>query len=846
MIHFHLYLSGIAHILVGLRATGPGGTRMDDIDDNTNSGQPMIAHVRKDDGTEQGLNAHCEGVSKTAGTSAATLGLAAAATLLGLVHDWGKASRDFQIYLRSATDRIDQDADDFVDAVALKGKIDHSTAAAQWIWDAGTAYGKNAIPATQALALCLCSHHSGLIDCLSPKDEDVFSRRIGKPMDKTHLDEALARLPAMTDRASRLIRSAIVELHDRFAAITKHHQLNGNACLAAFDRGLLVRCLFSCLIDADRLDTATFETPKFLELHRDGVPDWDVLIERLEHRLEEFQNESRLDRFRRQISDACRDRAEDEKGIFTLTVPTGGGKTLAGLRFALRHARRHGMMRIVHVIPYTSIIDQNAGTAREILEPEGVPPGSVVLEHHSDLEPKHDTWVTKHLGETWDAPVIYTTMVQFLEAVFGSGTRGARRLHRLTNAVIVFDEIQTLPVRCVHLFCNAVNFLVRECGSSVVLCTATQPLLDQVDASKGRIEAPSELMQDPGALYNGLERVKIEDHTDCGHTTMTAAAIAALASKEYHHRSGNCLVVVNTKRWAMDLYCRLKTPEIEGLFHLSTDMCAVHRRETLDAIKARLAAGKPTLCVSTQLIEAGVDIDFRTVIRFLAGLDSIAQAAGRCNRNGSPKPGRVHIVAPDEENLSRLPEIERGKLNAIRVLDDFADDPDSLGNSLLHPKAISRYFKYAFFEHRNEMDYPVDARIAGHGTTLLDMLAENRLNAGNMPFSTMMRQSFMTAARAFQVIDAPTEGVVVPYGEEGREIAAKLQANVSIQERHDLLHRAQRFSVNLYPWRLEKLLKAGAIHRASTTETPILATEYYSMAFGLSDQPVTTPEFLNA
>ncbi|MEI6987193.1 MAG: CRISPR-associated helicase Cas3', partial [Rhodospirillaceae bacterium] len=685
--------------------------------------------MRKSDRAEQSVAAHCAGVACLAEANAASLGLPNAAHLLGLLHDWGKACPPFRDYLRSAAGLLDQDSEGYVDARRLKGKIDHSTAAAQWLWDRARTQGSNAAIAIQALALCLASHHSGLIDCLSPKGDDIFSRRMNKLKTETHLDEALANLPEIVARAEASTLPAMKELYARFAAIAKHHETCGTLGLAAFDHGLLLRFLFSCLIDADRFDSAAFEDTSLLGLRSNDIPDWELLIGRMETALNGFPAETEINRLRRQISDHCRKRADDERGIFTLTVPTGGGKTYAGLRFALHHAHKHGLKRIIHVIPYTSIIDQNARAARNVLE-TGSDTGRIVLEHHSNLEPERDTWISKHQGETWDAPVIYTTMVQFLEAAFGGGTRGVRRLHRLSGAVIVFDEAQTLPIRCVHLFCNVVNFLVRECGSSVVLSTATQPLLTAVDATKGRIEAPQEMMGNLDDLFRSLERVEVIDHTSGGRE-MPPVEIAALALKE-SDCFGNCLIVVNTKKSAMKLYLALKRERPGQVFHLSTDMCAEHRMTVLNVIKKRLAEQQPTLCVSTQLIEAGVDIDFRVVIRFLAGLDSIAQAAGRCNRNASPEAGRVHIVAPEQENLSRLPDIVRGKEAAACVLRDFAADPASLGGSLLHPLALERYFKYAFHECRKEMDYPSKVEL-GSDSTLLEILSENRKNVGNMP-----------------------------------------------------------------------------------------------------------------
>ncbi|PKO57596.1 MAG: CRISPR-associated helicase/endonuclease Cas3, partial [Betaproteobacteria bacterium HGW-Betaproteobacteria-18] len=332
-----------------------------------------------------------------------------------------------------------------------------------------------------------------------------------------------------------------------------------------------------------------------------------------------------VDHLRADISRHCLDAAPRECGIYTLTVPTGGGKTLASLRFALHHARAHDLDRVIYVIPYTSIIDQNADVVRQILEPGGVEPGSVVLEHHSNLTPEKQNWRSKILSENWDAPVVYTTTVQLLETLFGAGTRGARRMHQLARAVLIFDEIQSLPVNCVHLFNNAMNFLADHCGSTAVLCTATQPLLDQVEASKGaiRILPGRELMPDKHRLFDELNRVEVLNLCKPGGWSQDETVAL---SREQISDSGSCLVIVNTKKAAQVLY-RLCQGDIEArVFHLSTNMCPAHRKAILDTVRARLDQELPTLCFSTQLIEAGVDVDFGAVIRYAAGLDSIAQA----------------------------------------------------------------------------------------------------------------------------------------------------------------------------------------------------------------------------
>ena len=455
------------------------------VDDNE-----FIAHIRKD-GERQTLRAHLEGVAIRSKQNAKKLDLSLAGEIIGLLHDLGKYSQSFQHYLKSAVDLFDQDVDDeYVDAASLKGKIDHSTAGAQLLWLVLKQKGGAGSVVSQPLALCIVSHHSGLIDCLKPEGIDEFGKRINKLDKKTNLvevqscadEEILTRAKALLDSPE-----LITETKNLLSALTLNEKnerpLHQHIALAT-------RFLFSCLIDADRIDTANFEHKKVAANRPQGdyVP-WVALIERLEKALAAFAPRHPIDRLRQQISAECKDAAVRSVGIYTLTVPTGGGKTLASLRFALHHAEQRKLDRVIYVIPFTSIIDQNAKVVRDILEPEGFPQdkGKVVLEHHSSVTPEKQTWREKMLCENWDAPVVYTTMVQLLETLFGSGTRGARRMHQLANAVVIFDEVQTLPIRCVHLFNNAINFLSEQCNSTAVLCTATQPLLHKVAVDQGAI-----------------------------------------------------------------------------------------------------------------------------------------------------------------------------------------------------------------------------------------------------------------------------------------------------------------------------------------------------------------------
>ena len=511
------------------------------------------------------------------------------------------------------------------------------------------------------------------------------------------------------------------------------------------------------------------------------------------------------------------------------------------------------MDRVIYVIPFTSIIDQNAEVVRGILEPTENDRGRVVLEHHSNLAPEQQGWREKVLTENWDAPVVFTTTVQLLESLFGGGTRGARRMHQLANAVLVFDEIQTLPVNCVHLFCNAINFLVEHCGSAVVLCTATQPLLDSVDESKGALKLlkDQDLMPDVKKLFDKLKRVEVLNRRKPGG--WSDAEIARLALDEVV-QSGSCLVIVNTKKSAQALYRLCREAAGTRAFHLSTNMCPTHRKRVLKVVKYRLSKSKPVLCISTQLIEAGVDVDFGSVIRYAAGLDSIAQAAGRCNRNGRNVTGRVHVVNPAAENVGRLKEIRCGISITERLLDDVEAGIENLGGNLLSPQAMARYFDYYFFARRQEMDYPIRAGMVGRDDTLLNLLSINSLAVDefgrdhNSAPNIYFRQSFMSAARVFKVIDAPTRGIVVPYGKAGQELINALCSASEVEKQFKLLRQAQQFTVNVFPQDLDKFQKAGAVHeiQKGVDILYLLDPRYYSQAFGLSQTPEGNMEVLCA
>ena len=809
----------------------------------------FIAHVRKTDKCPQSVQTHLVETSELAKIFARKLNLEPVGELLGLMHDFGKYSRKFQKYIHDETGLFNPDLDD-EESTPNSSKVDHSTSGAQWVYHELRKFGtKQGIGELfgQMLGLCIASHHGeGLIDCLDGEGNPKWIERFNKTDELTHLVECEQNADEVVQKKAHelvgenLIRSLLKAVKPILSDSTTNDKIK------EFYLGCLTRFLFSCLIDADRINSSDFEREAQKEVRRlTEKPDWQMAIDQVEAKLAGFQNRYPIDEIRRRISSDCLKRAVDSQGIYTLTVPTGGGKTLASLRYALHHAQKHNLDRIIYIIPYTSIIDQNAQAVREILGEDWV------LEHHSNLEPEKQSWQDKLLSENWDKPIVFTTMVQFLDAWFGGGTRGARHIHPMANSVLIFDEIQTLPVKCVHLFCNVLNWLTTFGKSTAILCTATQPLLGESGlqnfpedkrgsiTARGLLRLPenAEIMgkhQDLNKLFADLSRVEIRFNEKAGGWNVDEAGTFLL---EQFQTTPSCLFIVNTKKWAQELYqyCQRQNVPSEALFHLSTNQCAAHRKAIFDTIKARLENKQPVICISTQLIEAGVDISMACVIRALGGLDGIAQAAGRCNRHGEKEgKGQVWVLNLQEQDFTRiLPDIQAGKTHAERVFRDFA------GQDILQPAAMERYFEYYFYQRSDEMSYSVKNSTTG---SLLDWLSDNKNNpGGNININNrrtgkiqLLMQSFKSAGRAFQAIDAPTHAVIVPYG-EGAELIAKLCGEWDPKEMYDAKKKAQRYSVNVFPNVWNKLQKENALHETiEGSGIYYLNERYYNDEFGLS------------
>ncbi len=821
-----------------------------------------IAHIRETDGEIQRLEQHLVEAAELARLFASAIGLPICGKLLGLCHDLGKYSAKYQAYIRGVTGLMGKKAQ--IAADAAKGTIDHATSGAQHIWSALSARSKAAKLLAQLLSVGVMSHHSrtGMKDFISLEGKSPFLDRLARNEDKTYRQECLRKAePAIAAEIDRLLDSP--ELIDEFRVLaTRIKASTTGMTVRLFSFSLLTRFLFSCLLDADRINTADFEKIRDARLRTTGrIPDWLALVAKLETYFANLDGTSRINQIRRQISNECRAAAGRTGSLFTLPVPTGGGKTLGSLRFALHRAAQstdNPIERIIYVIPYTSIIDQNAKHVRGILGEENV------LEHHSNLTPEKDTWRNRVLSENWDAPVVFTTSVQFLDCLFSQGTRSARRMHQLANSILIFDEIQTLPVKTVHSFNNSLNFLTTHANTTVLLCSATMPLLNRVDPNLGALPLTPEceIITDKRSLFEKLKRTEIIDKRRDNPWSHEEIANFALECASLHRTT---LIVCNTKDSARKLFDKLRaSPGAPAVIHLSTNMCPAHRIKIIDQLKDALgAAAKSFLCVSTQLIEAGVDLDFGCVIRSLAGMDSIVQAGGRCNRHNDRAIGYVYILNFAEETLGKaLSEIANAQQVTERVLGEFRDNPASFDNDLLSEATMNRFYEYHFFRRANEMLYPLEA---GKGnppiatkTSMLSLLSENRpaREAADREKSTetldlQLQQAFSTAAQAFRVIDAPTRGFIVPF-EDGIRIIADLSAAFAneahpLKEQVRLLKQAQQYTVNAFPHIIDKLSKQNALREIQAGSGIFhLDERYYHSDLGVTLEALSEQHYLVA
>ena len=683
------------------------------------------------------LAKHLEDTASRAAAFLTPVGGAEFGYAAGLLHDLGKYTPQFQ-------KRLDGE-----------GRVDHATAGAK---ESVASYGKIL---GKMLAFCIAGHHAGLANGVNGDRISALADRLEKQVPQ--LDPVWQEEITLPDLANPPL---------------KPRDIDGAAFCASF----FTRMVFSALVDADYLDTeAHYTTLAGIRKARGQHPDLRELSGRLDVYLEalaENAEPSDLNRLRQEVLLHARTQAAEPPGLFTMTVPTGGGKTLTSLSFALEHAVRHGLARVIYVIPYINIIEQTAAVFRAALRDGATDAVDFVVEHHSTFEDQTCSREAKEklflAMENWDAPIIVTTAVQFFESLFANRPARCRKLHNIANSVIVLDEAQTLPLKFLLPCVATLDELARNWRSSIVLCTATQPALGKMSGFRRGLENLRELAPEPRRLYRTLKRTQIR--------RVGRLSDAELA--ERLRRAPQALCIVNTRRHARELYEALA--DVEGAFHLTTMMCARHRRERLDTVRLRLKEGATVRLVATSLVEAGVDVDFPVVWRAEAGLESIIQAAGRCNREGRVPVAEVFVFEPEAgEGRKPPPEISQFAAVAKSVLRRH-DDPMSL-------EAIDDYFRELYWIKGDEA---LDAK------HILRLLRERR-NTLDIPFETI--------AREFRLIETVMEPVIVPYRSGDDASVARLLDELEWVERPGRIARLLQPYVVLVPHRAKMaLLGAGA------------------------------------
>lgn len=700
----------------------------------------LYAHAVPGDITKeswQPLEEHLSNVSKLAGLFAQSFDAEEWARLVGLVHDAGKASARFQKRLEGAPIQVD-----------------HSTAGAKVLSKEYGWLGKD-------LAFLVAGHHGGMPNGEKDGRRTSLNARLKEPLENYDDFFNLVELPD----ARSFMQSAPAFLRGLPAE------------RLAFTGSFLLRMLYSCLVDADYLDTEAFVDKRRFEQRTYRGLTLQQMSDKLTAHMTSFNlaEWDLINQARQDIHQVCIDASKGKPGIYRLEVPTGGGKTLDSIDFALRHALANGMERIIYAIPYTSIVEQTAAVFKNIFGQDSV------LEHHSNYDFKDaddETCLRERLNmENWDCPLIVTTNVQLFESIYAAKPSRCRKNHRLAKSVIVLDEAQSIPDAFLKPCLAAIEELADHYGSTVVMCTATQPVLDNVWPFKNRV---TEIVPKDKAHFELFEsRAAIQD---IGKLEVGELA-ARLAAED------QVLCIVDTRKAAGLLFDILRDEcGCEGLYHLSAFMVPAHRSTVLEEVKERLKNGLPCKVVSTQLIEAGVDIDFPTVFRELAGIDSIKQAAGRCNRNGKREQGNVYVFDCSEiaaSNKSWLTQMRALGAETVGYFTSRGDDP--FGEA-----GVKQFFTRRFSVVEKDT-----------ANVLCDFADFKHFRDALFAFDDCDKD--------FRFIDNVGTTVFVPWGQEGANLLELLrEGKLGIRE----MRQAQRYTVSVPLWLLDRLENKAALTSA--------------------------------
>ena len=759
---------------------------------------PIIAHTRED-GSIQSLSEHIEGVAQHCAQFLEQAGLpelAPLGRLLAQLHDAGKAQPAFQRYILGKSDQ----------------KAPHSAAGALLATSLLPSHPKGCplkrTRIAQLLAYAISGHHRGLYNYgeLETKLKDIDT--------KDRCKKAEGDLSELMSEVQNWVKEhgAKTEAYLRKLASRVEEEEQAQA---------LIRLLFSCLVDADFLDTEAFMDEERKERRHEatsGYASLEVLRDRLTKHMEGFSKAGAINEARRAFLNQCREHGRTcPKGYYSLFLPTGGGKTLSSMAWALETALKHEAQRIIYVIPYTSIITQTAGIFREIFGEENV------LEHHSDISFSGDEASqeaeryerTRLLAENWDAPIIVTTNVQFFESLFSHKVSRNRKVHSIANSVVVFDEVQMFPTEFLSPMLRLLEDLKHIYGTQLLFCSATLPPFDKDHSSPFKKVNDYHQLSDAiqPIVPEDLELFKVFDRV-IYHLEEKTYTTEVLAQALGQHASALC--VVNSRRDAAQLYRALLETgkEAQEVIHLSRNMCSAHLKERIAEIRQRLKEDIPTIVISTQLIEAGVDIDLPIVYRAMSGLDSIVQAGGRCNREGKrPAPGEVHVFSLSDGSKA-IGAIAQGQ-HATRFLLDNDKEPT---RSSMPLELIEAYYNcyYASIESFDTKDI---------GENLYDEDEAKR-----------WRFDFEQASDAFRLIDNVDHDLFVPYA-RGKELIEELQRQTLHLDRRTM-RELQQYHVSISKGRYKELMAARllsevVVNRDTKQTILVLEPQGYDEALGV-------------
>lgn len=682
----------------------------------------------------------------------------------------------------------------------------------------------------EILAYSIGSHH-GLFDCVNKNHENGFIKRLEQipPED----DEAIKNFLEFCSNKHELDELFEKSVEEIIPILKKCYDIANDNEEVCFLHGMLIRLMTSAVMEGDRRDTAMFCTDA--QFPADATSElWDKLLDRAEEKLKLLPSDTEINIARKKISDICRKAAENEPGLYRLNVPTGAGKTLSSLRYALAHSKSYNKKRIIFTSPLLTITEQNSQIIRDYIGSE------YILEHHSNIvqeigATQEELEKYELLTDSWSSPIIITTLVQLLNTMFLEKTSSVRRFHTLSDAVIVIDEVQTVPYNMLTLFNLAITFLVEICNTTVLFCSATQPCLESIEHPI--LTEIKDIIPYDEAIFDVFKRTRIIDKD-----SYKLKEIPSLIS-EIMQTSSSLLIVCNKKSEAIKIFHDIQSEEYD-VFHLSASMCTEHRKKTLrniyDSLKTR---DKKIICVSTQVIEAGVDISFEAVIRISAGMDSVIQSAGRCNRNmESPELSPVYIVQLLDEKLENLNDIKLAKRATEKLLFDYKISPEKYNYDLSSNVAIERYYRELFkiqkSENINYHDYSVEKNL-----TLLDLLSiniewQNSKMALKQSKQFYFNQAFSSAGAYFKVFNDNTTDVIVPWN-NGSDIITELssaKAENDISYVRNLLDKARGYTVSLYSYQIKKLEEYGAIIPLANGIALGLDSSYYSLDTGVQTE----------